>query len=241
MTIGNRIKHLRQSKDLSQPALAELAGIEQSYLSKLENDKSVPSSEIFEQLLSALDVSVEQFMQQVDWQLNRTTLQQISVLQRYMDAQSQRKIKRSVSIQWVIGIVIVVSVGLFYTGYSKELFSETLYIYESHGVVLEGEPNDVFERWHSLIPRDAEGRSSLVDQKAREMQLRRDTTYHQSYQYLGDSFSHSVANGKRVFEFEKTVSIERPINAWFKTIGVMLLVAGVLSLFLHLRNLKTQR
>lgn len=33
MTLGNRIKQLRQEGSLSQPEFAERAGIEQSYLS----------------------------------------------------------------------------------------------------------------------------------------------------------------------------------------------------------------
>lgn len=240
MTIGNRIKQLRQSKGLSQPALAEHAGIEQSYLSKLENDKSIPSSEIFTQLLHALDVTVEQFMQDFNWQMHVSTLRQIAVLQDYIQAFEQRSIKRRVSIQWLIGVVIVVAVGLFYTGYSKELFGETVYVYESQGVIFDGEPNDIFSRWHSLVPRDIENRAKLVEQKAIEMQMRQDTKYHQSYEYLGDSFEHKVSDGRRIFHFDKTLTLERTINAWLKIAGVMLFVAGVLSLFLHLRNMTRQ-
>jgi transcriptional regulator with XRE-family HTH domain len=38
MTLGEQLKKLRNEKALSQPDLADLTGIEQSYLSKLEND-----------------------------------------------------------------------------------------------------------------------------------------------------------------------------------------------------------
>jgi transcriptional regulator with XRE-family HTH domain len=43
MTLG---KKLCARHNLSQPELAEKIGSEQSYLSKLENDKYVPSNEI---------------------------------------------------------------------------------------------------------------------------------------------------------------------------------------------------
>ncbi len=52
MNIGERIKQLRIDKNLTQPQLAELANIEQSYLSKLENDKYIPSREILCSLLT---------------------------------------------------------------------------------------------------------------------------------------------------------------------------------------------
>ena len=47
MRLGERLRQLRQARDLTQPELADAIGIEQSYLSKLENDKYVPSADIF--------------------------------------------------------------------------------------------------------------------------------------------------------------------------------------------------
>ena len=41
MTLGEQLKRIRVNKGLSQPELAELSTIEQSYLSKLENDKKI--------------------------------------------------------------------------------------------------------------------------------------------------------------------------------------------------------
>ncbi|NQY36087.1 MAG: helix-turn-helix transcriptional regulator [Alteromonadaceae bacterium] len=56
MIFGEQFKKYRSDLGLSQPQLSELTGIEQSYLSKLENDKSVPSNEIFRNLLSAYNI-----------------------------------------------------------------------------------------------------------------------------------------------------------------------------------------
>lgn len=62
MTLGQQIKTLRVEKNLSQPELANAIGIEQSYLSKLENDKSTPSNDIFRKLLVGLDISIEELI-----------------------------------------------------------------------------------------------------------------------------------------------------------------------------------
>ena len=62
MTLGEKIKQLRQEKGLSQPELAAEAGIEQSYLSKLENDKSLPSNDILRKILAAFQVSLNDFV-----------------------------------------------------------------------------------------------------------------------------------------------------------------------------------
>jgi transcriptional regulator with XRE-family HTH domain len=60
MNFGERLKQIRTEKGLTQPQFAQLAGIEQSYLSKLENDKSVPSAEMFTTILSGLGMLDEQ-------------------------------------------------------------------------------------------------------------------------------------------------------------------------------------
>ncbi len=44
MTFGQRLRELRKAKNLSQRELADRAGIDFSYLSKLENDRMAPPS-----------------------------------------------------------------------------------------------------------------------------------------------------------------------------------------------------
>ena len=46
--------------------MAEAIGIEQSYLSKLENDKSVPSAEMFQAIVKALELDVQEFLKDID-------------------------------------------------------------------------------------------------------------------------------------------------------------------------------
>ena len=51
MKFGEKLKVLRHDRGLTQPEMAEAIGIEQSYLSKLENDKSLPSEDTFVRIL----------------------------------------------------------------------------------------------------------------------------------------------------------------------------------------------
>src|SRR5688572_12446506 len=57
MTLGETIKLLRTEQGLTQPELAEKARIEQSYLSKVENDKGIPSFDIINRLAQALGLT----------------------------------------------------------------------------------------------------------------------------------------------------------------------------------------
>ncbi|TLU67100.1 helix-turn-helix transcriptional regulator [Thalassotalea litorea] len=60
MALGEVIKQTRQDRQLSQPQLSEQAGIETSYLSMLENDKSIPSDEILTAIRKSLDLILTQ-------------------------------------------------------------------------------------------------------------------------------------------------------------------------------------
>lgn len=59
MSFHENLRTLRLARGLTQPALAEKADIEQSYLSKLENGRSKPSDDVLARLAQALDVKAE--------------------------------------------------------------------------------------------------------------------------------------------------------------------------------------
>ena len=58
MDFGEKIRQLRNNKDLTQPEAAEAMGIEQSYLSKLENDKSLPSNDVLNRILDVFGLEI---------------------------------------------------------------------------------------------------------------------------------------------------------------------------------------
>lgn len=58
MTIGQKIKKLRESKGLSQKALGELAGISDSIISAYEKDKKKPGRDTVIKLAATLNVDV---------------------------------------------------------------------------------------------------------------------------------------------------------------------------------------
>lgn len=66
MSFEENLRTLRLARGLTQPILAEKAGIEQSYLSKLENGRSKPSEEVLARLAQALEVKPETLRQDGD-------------------------------------------------------------------------------------------------------------------------------------------------------------------------------
>src|SRR5437899_8721859 len=56
MVIGNRLKELRESKQLSQGDIEKRSGLRRCYLSRVENGHTVPSVETLEKMARSLEV-----------------------------------------------------------------------------------------------------------------------------------------------------------------------------------------
>ena len=65
MDLGQKIRQLREEKELSLNKLAEKAGISKAYLSQLENDLSKqPSAEILRKIASAFSMTIADLLDQ---------------------------------------------------------------------------------------------------------------------------------------------------------------------------------
>ena len=56
MLIGNRLKELRESKELSQGDIEKRTGLLRCYISRVENGHTVPAIETLEKMARALEV-----------------------------------------------------------------------------------------------------------------------------------------------------------------------------------------
>lgn len=62
MTLGARVKRLREEKRLTQRALADVVGVPSQQISRWENDEQMPSVMKAIKLAQALGVTVEQLL-----------------------------------------------------------------------------------------------------------------------------------------------------------------------------------
>ncbi len=60
MLIGNRLKEIRESKDLSQGDIEKRTGLLRCYISRVENGHTVPAIETLEKLARAMEVPLYQ-------------------------------------------------------------------------------------------------------------------------------------------------------------------------------------
>jgi len=238
MTLGEQLKKIRNERGLSQPELSELAGIEQSYLSKLENDKSIPSNDIFRQVLSALNISLVDFLSNFNLKQDRQHLAQIPDIEFWFEKEEHKNSKSKRRNLRYFCALIVIAVTLFYIGFSKQLFSETRFQYKSAGVLLAGEPKDVFWNWKNLIDRNKADYNTRVRAKELEINQRKDVIYHLSYEHKGRGFLMNDENGKRYYSLTGDVQAPRLINAWLQIFGVLFFTAGIMFFVLETRLLR---
>ena len=59
--IGDRIKELRKAKDLSQEALANIAEVDRTYMTKVETGKRNVTVKILDKIILALDTDFTSF------------------------------------------------------------------------------------------------------------------------------------------------------------------------------------
>ncbi|GAA0343698.1 hypothetical protein GCM10009092_05370 [Bowmanella denitrificans] len=235
MTFGEKIKQLRNETGLSQPQLATAAEIEQSYLSKLENDRSLPSTDVFRRLLQALNIELSEFLGQLDKHYVKSQLSHISDVENWL---LKRQAASGVnSRRWLFGssLMMVLAVTLFFSGYSKVLFSEDQYRYLSKGIVLPGEPMDLFdgglrrsvpheefeEHFNKLILRYAPHELTLAESR-------------------GAGFHIQVEGGSRYYNITGSYNRQRLENAVLQIIGVGLLVAGLMGFILEYKLQRRQ-
>ncbi|WP_076415687.1 helix-turn-helix domain-containing protein [Shewanella sp. UCD-KL12] len=235
MTLGQQLKQFRTDRGFSQPELAELAGIEQSYLSKLENDKSVPSNDTFRALLSALTITVEQFIHSFDLVRDRKQLIQIPDIELKLSQKERRALKDVRRYLYMASTLIILGVTLFYTGFGKQLFNESRYQYISPGIILAGEPNDIFHSWHSLINTNTSQGRAAINATRVEIAKRKYEVIKLSQENRGQLFVENSDMGKRQFRLDKVEQIPRAINAWLQIFGVLLFCGGIMGFVLEKR------
>lgn len=238
MTLGEHIRTLRNAKGLSQPEFAKIAQIEQSYLSKLENDKSLPSNEIFRQILSAFQLSVAEFLLAFDRQYLSRQLSQIPDIEHWLLKTEQVQTQNQRYILYISSVLIVVAVTCFYTGFSKIFFTGIKFQYESSGIILEGEPKNIYANWHRLLDKTQPNYHQISLKRELELEKRRDNKTYTSEQDLGEGFMQQVEGGQRWFRFDRKKHIPQIENAWLQIIGVLLFSAGIMGFVLERKLFK---
>lgn len=226
MKLGEKIKLLRTEQEMTQPTLADKAGIEQSYLSKLENDKGSPSFDIINRIAMALGLSGMELINSLSQDYIETRLCYLPEVAAAYETVRLRRQARVRNRLLASALAMVLGAGLAYLGYSGVFFPERAYDYRSAGVIREGEPDNLFA--FAFPTGQPQFQAPNAAQEAAMSRV--DVITLVSYDYLGKSFSRNMDGGKRLFEEYSTRRVERRENDILLALGIMLFVAGLLGL-----------
>ncbi len=238
MNFGDRVKQLRTQKNLTQPQLAQAIGIEQSYLSKLENDKSVPGAEIFQAILRAFQMDVASFLEGVDDNIVHRELRQVPEVANHLNSQVALRI-HSVKM-WLFGSAVagVLGLTLFGAGYQQLLVTNWQYTYESQGVVHPDEPSDLFgmfDAWLGAKVRAGEMDEAEALKRKSEMISRMKVDFRLLREHRGDAFIEQVAGGTRVYKYKNSSYQEQAANRYLMLVGMFLIFSSLLGFIVEMR------
>jgi transcriptional regulator with XRE-family HTH domain len=235
---GEKVRKLRAERNLTQPQLAQAIGIEQSYLSKLENDKSVPSADIFQAILKAFAIDAATLLAGVDENQVRTDLRQVPEVAEHLKAGVARKIHRIKAWLFGSGVALALGLALALAGYRGLLFSNLQYNYESPGVLLPGETPDFFDNFRGQLHQQEAAGLITPQQRAERVaaiEKRKGVDYRLVDEYRGRGFLETVPGGSRYFFFQHPSDFGRPQNRWLMFVGALLAFAGIVGFFIEAR------
>jgi transcriptional regulator with XRE-family HTH domain len=244
MNFGDRIKQLRNQKNLTQPQLALAIGIEQSYLSKLENDKSVPGADIFQSILRAFNIDVATFLEGVDDNIVHRELRQVPEVAVHLNSQSALRIHNVK--KWLFGSAIagVLGLTLFAAGYKQLLFYDWQYTYHSQGVVRADEPSDVFamfEHWLGKKVRDGEIDETEYRKLRADIMSRMRLDFLTLREHRGTAFIEQVQGGSRIYRLDNSSYQVRAENRYLMLTGILLAFAGLFGFIVEMRLRQLKR
>lgn len=214
MKFGEYLRHKRAERGWTQPEAAARAKIEQSYLSKLENGKSIPSGDIYHRLVDAYGIDAQEmvgvlFPGELDRLREIDSLRDLLLERSHSDIRTPRRL--------LIAGLAALMIGGGFVGFSQIEPARILteYTYQSTGVIAANAPVD------SEIAPGAPGE----DEQTRFIT-----------QMRGPMFTEQVPGGKRVWNLVGSgVTVKAPPYRWALIPGIALIIGGLGCFFVAWR------
>lgn len=238
MYFGEKVRQLRSERNLTQPQLAQAIGIEQSYLSKLENDKSVPSADIFQAILRAFAIDVPALLAGVDEKQVRSELRQVPEVAEFLKSKEVTRIHNIKAWLYASGVALTLGLTLGVAGYRGLLFSNEQFNYASAGLLKSGETPDFFDTYRVLLNHEeSAGRitAAQIHERVLEVESRKSVEYLLLDEYRGQGFLERVSGGDRFYTFQRASAFERPQNRWLMFLGALLTFGGITGFIVESR------
>lgn len=235
MKFGEYLKNRRSELGWTQPEAAAKADIEQSYLSKLETSKSMPSEDVFQRLVEAFSIDTEAMVAAL-YPAELDRLREIDAVRKHLLQRDHDT--RSVTRRWLFAglAALVLGGGLVGLALVDRGGAVTHYAYQSTGVILPGEGLDVFAGIDDEPPASA---PDYADRVARRDALlaRVDERTIAIPDMRGPMFLETVPEGRRMWRL--VGSSETRVTgrfSWALAPGLALIIGGLGCFFISWRR-----
>lgn len=242
MNFGEKLKRIRTEKNLTQPQFAEAIGIEQSYLSKLENDKSQPSADMFSAILKALELDAAHFLADIDKKVLQTSLRHVPEVGLFLKGATTRKVDDVRKYWYGAAAAGALGFALMLAANDGIFFPNDQYRYVSQGVILDGESENIFEQFDTILALQLEANTIDAAERARRLAEFKTTRVRVSniefWGNRGTVFFEPEGNGRRKFEQVNIRRMRSKENRILHYLGAVLAVCGGLTLIVGWRMRK---
>lgn len=229
MKFGDYLRQRREKQEWTQPEAASKIQIEQSYLSKLETGKSLPSDDIFSRIVDIYGIDVSEMYSQISpGEIEKLKdLHQIRQIVIQATAKSDTAKRR-----WLLaGLLAMIMGGAFLAASFVPDTISTVYTYRSEGVLSSDE-----DLWAYNLIKKRLDESSPDFAKKQELLGRLDQSYEESESFKGNYFVQEEKNGRRFFQQIGKEDIPPTfVNRWFLVPGLMLLLGGISCFYISRR------
>jgi transcriptional regulator with XRE-family HTH domain len=234
MTLGDFLRRKREDKGWTQPEAAARAGIEQSYLSKLETGRSTPSDEVFEKLRATYSIAPDELAEAMSAE-EIERLREIRAIRGA--AASAQKQRLAVMRGWLLaGLALLMAgggmLGLTLTAEDEERWE---YRYRSMGLLGPEENIDAY-RWVNVWPQGESDAARIEAELNRTMTARLDPHDMIVDEDRGGGFIVNLDDGRRYYDQVNSELITTPTPLrWLFGPALMLLFGAFGCFFISFR------
>ncbi|NVJ71510.1 MAG: helix-turn-helix transcriptional regulator [Alphaproteobacteria bacterium] len=224
MKFGAYIKACRERLNWTQPEAAKEIGVEQSYLSKLENGRNYPAEDIFDAILKAYEIDLSTLCSEVD-DTELLRLKEIKQVRDRLARHTKRKSNLAMYVAVAASASLALGTGLVaHEMIAPETVSYHYQHYRSYGVIRDGESLNLF----NYAFRDEDKSIYNIS----EVSARLDYAFIKTTERQGAMFVVPVENGRRRYDFtHESTEILGNRNQMLVGIGAALAALGIAGLF----------
>lgn len=242
MNFGEKLKQIRLERNLTQPQFADALGIEQSYLSKLENDKSQPSADMFGAIIKALGMAPGDFLVYIDQHVLQSSLRHIPEVSQFLGGVATRRVHDARKYLYGAAAGCALGFAMMLAANDGIFFPNKQYKYTSQGVILKEESDNVFSQFPEILNFKMLANTLTMQERS---QLLADFTANrakvqtlESWDDRGSVFFEVVDNGRRKFELVGTRSVHAMPNRILQYLGALFTFCSVLTMVVEWRMRK---